>query len=124
VIVGTALIAATGMLGVGLTDQWLKANVAYRTDSVNPYTLPGGVIYGTMSRGADGLVVSDEVALSMAPPGVDPFMWVSQNYENVYATVPASEYPRYVLIESGALGIVIVLGGLAAFAVVERRRPL
>jgi ABC-type transport system involved in multi-copper enzyme maturation permease subunit len=124
VIVAAALIATAGMTGLTLTDRWLRANVVYLADAVNAYTLPGGLNFGSMSRGVDGVVVSDEVALSLAPPGEDPFTWVAQNYESVYAAVPGSEYPGYMLVEGGAVGILIVLVGIATLTVVERRRPL
>jgi ABC-type transport system involved in multi-copper enzyme maturation permease subunit len=124
VIVAAGLIAAVAMAGLVFADSWLRGSVIYRTDAVNAFTLPGGVNFGSMSRGRDGVIVSDQVALSMAPPGEDPIAWLAENFENVYAAVPGSEYPRYLLSAGGAVGILVVTIGGATVVVVERRRPL
>lgn len=123
VIVATAIVVVVGATGLVLTNRWLDANVAYRSEPVNAITLPGGINLGTMSRGPDGSVIPDEVALSLAPPGVDPSTWVAEHYENVYAFVPGSAYPQYVRIESAALGVVLVVQAALLLATVQRRRP-
>lgn len=123
VIVATAVVAVVIAAGLVLTSWWLRANVDYRAERVDAINLPGGLNLGTMSRGPDGLVIPDEVALSLAPPGVDPGTWVAEHYENVYAFVPGRAYPQYVLLETGAVAVVLVVQAAILLATVQRRRP-
>ena len=124
VIVATALVAVVGAAGLALSNLWLEANVEYRAEPVNAVSLPGGVYLGTMSRAKDGIVIPDDVALSLAPRDVDPAAWVAENYENVYAVVPGSAYPRYVYLETAVLAVVLVVQVASILATVQRRRPV
>lgn len=123
VIVATVVVAAVGLTGVTLTSLWLKANVTYSTEQVDIISVPGGFSFGSMSRAKDGVVISDELAMSLAPPGVDPTTWVTEHYDNVFAVVPGTMYPRYVLLETGAIGVVLAILAIGLVVAVERRRP-
>jgi len=124
VIVSATLIAAVAFAGGVLKDQWLEREVVYLPSNVNAYTLPGGVLMGSMSRATDGRVVPDEEAYALAPSGEDPLVWVAENFEGVYAAVPGTEYPRYAMVEGVAVGALTVLAIITTIAVVERRRPV
>lgn len=124
VIVATVVVAVAGLLGASLANWWLQGHVTYVTQRVDSVSLPGGYSFGSMSRGADGVVVSDEVALSNAPPGEDPTMWVVEHYENVQAVVPGTAYPDYLAVEALAGSSVAVVIVVCLLVTIERRRPL
>jgi hypothetical protein len=123
VIVATVLVATVGLIGVRFGGWWLEEHVTYVTERVNSVTLPGGVIIGSMSRGQDGVVIPDEVAMSLAPPDVDPAIWVSEHYENVVAVVPGAVYPDYLKLEILASSIVVTVIVVGLLVTIERRRP-
>lgn len=123
IIVATALVAVVGAVGIGLSNVWLEANIEYRPEPVDAVNLPGGLNFGTMSRGKDGMVIPDHAALSLAPPDADPSAWVADNYENVYAFVPGSAYPEYVSLQAVVLAVGLVVQVAVLLAVVRRRRP-
>ena len=123
VIVTTVAVAASALGGLMLSNLWLRANITYTTENVNIVSMPGGHFFGTMSRGPDGVVIPDAVALSLAPAGVDPGAWVAEHYENVYAVVPGTLLGQYTLLQAISAGALLVLLMLVILAVIERRRP-
>lgn len=123
VILATVVVVAMSAVGVSLSSEWLKASIEYTTTRVDAVSLPGGLAFGSMSRDANGVVIPDDVAFSLAPSGVDPASWVAEHYENVWAVVPGTVYPRYVQAVSAVVVGILAVAAAALFVTVERRRP-
>lgn len=123
-ILMSALLAL--FLGIGghlLLETWIEANaheIAVPSWFNGEYD--GGKFTGQFYRLPEGSEVSSFDIGALAPPGVDPDLWVA-GLQVVAVGVHAPDYPGWVATEVAVFGL-FGLGWLAAtFAIVERRRP-
>lgn len=123
-ILMSALLAL--FLGIGghlLLERWIEANaheIAVPSWFNGEYD--GGKFTGQFYRLPEGSEVSSFDIGALAPPGVDPDLWVA-GLQVVAVGVHAPDYPGWVATEVAVFGL-FGLGWLAAtFAIVERRRP-
>jgi hypothetical protein len=120
--------------GAGIAQSaWMQAeaqkHVTASTES--PEVLfPGGTYFSQAWVGPDGLLIFDsQAAAALAPPGVDPYEWLSYGpaaggLEIVQIGVPGSSYPTWMLIETVGFGLIGIIGIALVFPVVGRRRPM
>jgi hypothetical protein len=114
-------------------SAWLQAEARNHvtTSTDNPEQLfPGGTYFAGAWIGRDGRFIFDsEEAAAMAPPGVDPYEWLSSGPTNgglqtVQMGVPGSSYPMWVLIETIGFGFIAIISIAVLFPIVARRRPM
>lgn len=125
VIVSAALLFALWIGTSLIRSEWLsnEAMRHERTTPADPITAPGGTGFASMSRAADGTLLTDQQAMELAPPGAEPAEWVAANFEPVYLFVPGNEYPRWALLEALEFGAAAVAGLGITLVVIQRRRP-
>jgi hypothetical protein len=126
----TILISAllSLFLGVGgylLLETWVDANaheIAVPSWFNGQYD--GGRFTGEFYRLPDGSDVGRFTDLrALAPAGVDPETWVTDEVRVVAIGVHAPDYPGWAATEIAAFGAFAIAWVLATFAIVERRRP-
>jgi hypothetical protein len=112
--------------GLLLLTGWVEANaheMAVPTWFNGEYD--GGRFTGRFQRLPDGTMIDPRFgdARSYAPPGVDPERWYAENVQVIAVGVVSSDYPAWVATETVAFGGVALVGVLATFLIVDRRRP-
>jgi hypothetical protein len=114
-------------------SAWLQAEARNHvtTSTENPEQLfPGGTYFSQAWIGPDGQLIFDsQQAAALAPPGVDPYEWLSYGPANgglqtVQTGVPGSSYPAWVLIETIGFSLIGIVAIALVFPVVARRRPM
>jgi ABC-type transport system involved in multi-copper enzyme maturation permease subunit len=89
---------------------------------------PGGTAMSTGFVTPDGRFLYDWEAEELAPPGVDPYEWLSgaalaEGYRPAIRGIPGTAYPTWSLIETVGFGAIGLLAIALAFPVTDRRRP-
>jgi ABC-type transport system involved in multi-copper enzyme maturation permease subunit len=138
VIVSTALAIGLLVGGGFALGAWLTSEAPKHVIAIDPGSSAdqsllyvGGTHFSTRWRTPDGELLTDEEALTRVPGEHDPaeydqaaYDWLYENFEQVMIGVPGSRFPEWSLIETVGFGVIGVGTLLAAFPVINRRRPL
>jgi hypothetical protein len=116
-------------LGIGgyyLLDTWVHANaheIAVPSWFNGEYD--GGRFIDARYDLPDGRIIDrlEFDPVTMAPPGVDPDVWMANSVKVVAIGVHAPDYPAWVATEIAIFGALGLAGIAATFAIVDRRRP-
>lgn len=125
-IIAVVLMGALWLGGEVARGSWLATealNHIQDVPSLNAYDVPGGTYFAPLSRARDGTILTDVEAMKLAPPGVDPAAWLVENFHPMSASVPGSEYPRWLALEVLGYGAVAGLASVLVVPVLNRRRP-
>jgi hypothetical protein len=125
ILISALLSLFVGVGGYVLLETWVDANaheVAVPSWFNGQYD--GGRFTGEFYRLPDGSEVGRFTDLrALAPAGVDPDTWVTEEVRVVVIGVHAPDYPGWVATEIAVFGVFALAWLLATFAIVERRRP-
>jgi hypothetical protein len=125
ILISVLLSAFMAVGGYLLLETWVDANaheIAVPSWFNGQYD--GGRFTGEFYRLPDGSDVGRFTDVrALAPTGVDPDTWVTEEVRVVAIGVHAPDYPGWVAIEIAAFGAFAVAWVLATFAIIERRRP-
>jgi hypothetical protein len=133
VLVGVVLCFLLYTVGGIAQDAWTRAEAQKHitTSTESPEVLfPGGTFFGQAWVGPDGQLIFDsQVAAALAPPGVDPYEWLSYGpanggLETVQTGVPGSAYPTWMVIETVGFGLIGIAAIALVFPVIGRRRSM
>jgi hypothetical protein len=119
-----ALLLAVGWFG--LLETWVDAK-AHDIEVPSWFNgeYDGGRFIGhAQYHLPDGRLIGEEFSReALAPPGVDPEVWVASNVKVVAKGVHSPDYAAWLLTEVAAFGALGAMGLAATFSIVERRRP-
>lgn len=124
-LISALLSLFLGIGGYFLLETWVEAN-AHEIAVPSWYNgwYDGGRFIGEFYRLPDGSDVGRFTDVrALAPAGVDPETWVTDEVRLVVIGVHAPDYPGWVATEIAAFGAFGVAWLAATFAIVERRRP-
>jgi hypothetical protein len=126
ILISALLALSLGIGGHYLLGTWVQANaheIAVPSWFNGEYD--GGKFIGqSFYRLPDGSEVSRFTDVSaLAPAGVDPETWVTNEVRVIAIGVHAPDYPGWVTTEIAAFGAFGLVWLAATFAIVERRRP-
>jgi hypothetical protein len=125
ILISALLSLFVGVGGYVLLETWVDAN-AHEIAVPSWYNgwYDGGRFTGEFYLLPDGTEVGRFTDITaLAPAGVDPETWVTDEVDVIAIGVHSPDYPGWVMTEIAAFGAFGLACLVATFAIVERRRP-